>query len=245
MIRIAVCDDDQVFISEIMKPLLIKALTEVRLKSEIVYFSNGKALINDFCRKGFDIVILDIDMPVINGKELTKELRKIDSKFHLAFMSAYKEEAYGVIPYQVDAFIPKEFDFNKCLDCLSEFFKKYISSTHQTALFNIIIDGYNSAVKLYLDDIYYFGNLKGSIFLYTEKEKYLLRERSLKKIINTFENTGLVRACPSIIVNVNKVYEVFDSEIALINGIRLPISRRNKKVILTEMANNISTKVVV
>lgn len=245
MIRIAVCDDNRVFISEIMKPLLSKAINEVRLNSEIICYSNGKALIKDFCKKGFDIVILDIDMPIINGKELAKELRKIDSKFHLAFMSAYKEEAYQVIPYQVDAFIPKEYDMNKCLDCLKDFLQKYISSDQKVILFNIIEEGLNSIVRLYADDIYYFDNNKNMITLHTDSEKYILKERAFKQINSTFENKGFFKIYPSIIVNVDKIYEVFDSEVVLTNNVRLPISRRKRKEILTKIADIISAKVVI
>lgn len=245
MIRIAVCDDDQVFISEIMKPLLSKALNETKLKSEIIYFSNGKALIKDFYKKSFDIVILDIDMPIINGKELAKELRKIDSKFHLAFMSAYKEEAYQVIPYQVDAFIPKEYDLYKCLDCLIIFFQKFISSSRKAILFNIIADGFDSILRLYVDDIYYFDNNKNTITLHTENKKYILKERAFKQINNAFENEGFFKIYPSVVVNVAKIYEVFDNEIVLTNNVRLPISRRKRKEILTRIANVISAKVVI
>lgn len=245
MIRIAVCDDDQVFISEIMKPLLSRALNEVRLNSEIIYYSNGKALIKDFCKKGFDVVILDIDMPIMGGKELAKELRKIDSKFHLAFMSAYKEEAYQVIPYQVNAFIPKEYDLNKCLDCLKDFLQKYISSSQKAILFNIIKDGLNSIVRLYADDIYYFDNNKNMITLHTNSEKYILKERAFKQINIAFENKGFFKIYPSIIVNVDKIYEVFDGEVVLTNNVRLPISRRKRKEILTKIADVMSAKVVV
>ena len=245
MIRIAVCDDDRVFISEIMNPLLSRAINETKLKSEVIYFSNGKALIEDFCKKSFDIVILDIDMPIINGNELAKELRKIDSKFHLAFMSAYKEIAYQVIPYQVDAFIPKEYDLDKCLDCLTDFLQKFISSSRKAILFNIISDGSDSILRLYADDIYYFDNNKSMITLHTENEKYILRERALKKINSAFENEGFFKIYPSVIVNVGKIYEVFDNKIVLTNNVHLPISRRKRKEILTRIANAVSAKVVV
>lgn len=245
MIRIAVCDDDRVFISEIMNPLLSRALNATKLKSEIIYFSNGKALIEAFCKKSFDIAILDIDMPIINGKELAKELRKIDSKFHLAFMSAYKEKAYQVIPYQVDAFIPKEYDLNKCLDCLIDFLQKFISSSQEAILFNIISDGLDSIVRLYADDIYYFNNNKSMIALYTENEKYILKERTFKQINSAFESEGFFKIYPSVIVNIGKIYEVFDNEVVLTNNVHLPISRRKRKEILTRIANVISAKVVI
>ena len=245
MIRIAVCDDDQVFISEIMKPLLSKALNEVKLNSEIICYTSGKTLIKDFSKKGFDIVILDIDMPIINGKELAKELRIIDSKFHLAFMSAYKEEAYQIIQYQVDAFIPKEYDLNKCLDCLKLFLQKYILSSQKVILFNIIEEGLNSIVRLYADDIYYFYNNKNMITLHTDSKKYVLKERTFKQINNTFEDKGFFKIYPNIIVNINKIYEVFDCEVLLINNVRLPISRRKRKEILTRMADVMSANVVI
>ena len=95
MIKIAVCDDDKVFIEKTLKPLLFQAQNKARVNTDIEVFKDGKLLLDEFrCHQNFDIVILDIDMPSMNGKELAARLRELDKDLYIAFMSSYKEEVY-------------------------------------------------------------------------------------------------------------------------------------------------------
>lgn len=73
MIKIAVCDDDTVFISATLKYAVSNAIKATNLNPDVKYFTNGMTLLEKFQTEYFDIVILDIDMPEINGKELAKK----------------------------------------------------------------------------------------------------------------------------------------------------------------------------
>lgn len=86
MISIAVCDDDKIFIEKTLKPLLAHAQKIARVVIEIKLFTDGNRLLEEYKNsKSYDIVILDIDMPSINGKELASRLRKLDSDLYIAF----------------------------------------------------------------------------------------------------------------------------------------------------------------
>lgn len=97
MIRIAVCDDDELYITKTIKPLLMKAQKVVGIQIDVKFFTNGVRLLEEYNNhQYYDIVILDIDMPDINGKELAARLRELDKDLYIAFLSAYKEEVYDV-----------------------------------------------------------------------------------------------------------------------------------------------------
>ncbi|MBD5384063.1 MAG: response regulator, partial [Ruminococcaceae bacterium] len=142
MLRIAVCDDDPIYINSTLKPLFSEALKAAELPAEIHFFVDGVSLLGEFrAHNGYDIVFLDIDMPDVNGIALAEELRKLDARFYLAFLTAYPDEAINTIPYSVKAFIPKNYSRGNILSTLAKLFKDYSAAWEEHTVFEIIKDG--------------------------------------------------------------------------------------------------------
>ena len=245
MIRIAVCDDDEIFISKIMQPLLSRALKIAGIYAELDFFTNGDLLLTEFREhRNYSIVLLDIEMPSINGKELAKDLRELDKDFWLAFISSYKEEVYNVFELDIADFIPKDYDKNQCLEKLTALLKRYVSEKPKQKLFNVLDNGKRALINLSLDSILYIKMVRGKVVLHTSDEEFLLEERALKSLENELCSYGIFKICSSTLVNVGKVYEVLDNEVVLSNKVHLPVSRRRRKELLTQLSRVISTKVV-
>jgi CheY-like chemotaxis protein len=51
-------------------------------------FNNPMLALSDFKPNYYSLVILDINMPKMNGYELYKEIRKLDSKVKICFLTA-------------------------------------------------------------------------------------------------------------------------------------------------------------
>ena len=51
-------------------------------------FTNPLLVIENFRANVYDLLILDIKMPTVNGFELYKKIRKIDDKVRVCFMTA-------------------------------------------------------------------------------------------------------------------------------------------------------------
>lgn len=245
MIKIAICDDDEIYISKILKPLLSRALKTLEICAEPDYFTNGNLLLREFQdHHNYNIVLLDIDMPSINGKQLAQKLRELDKNFWLAFISSYKEEVFNVFSLNIADFIPKDYDNNTCFDKLTELFQRYKSEKNRQKLFNVSDRGKHAVVNISLDNVLYFKTEKGNTVLYTGEENVPLTDRSLKKLERDLSSFGFFKIYSNILVNVGKVYEVLDNEIILSDRSRLPISRRRRRDLLAELSKVISAKVV-
>lgn len=245
MIRIAVCDDDEIFICKIMKPLLSRALKNAGIYAEPDFFTDGNLLLTEFREhRNYSIVLLDIDMPSINGKELAKKLRELDKDFWLAFISSYKDEVYNVFDLNIVDFIPKDYNKNKCLEELTKLLKRYVSEKPKQKLFNILDNGKHAFIKISLDSILYIKMDKGKVVLHTFDEEFILEERALKSLENELGSFGFFKICSNTLVNVGKIYEVLDNKVVLNNKINLPVSRRRRKELLTRLSMAISAKVV-
>lgn len=236
MIKIAVCDDEMDMIEGQINTLLTSAMKESGIIADITYYRNGLLLLNEFEKHNvFDIVILDIDMPEINGKELARKLRAVDAEFTLAFFTAYDDEVFSSIPIGISAFIPKRYDDKSAVSALSELFIGFIAKKPQWNLIEVLIDGKTSAVRLQTGNIYYFEFHDRNITLRTYNERHTLIERTFENIVKEYQPKGFFKINRSCIVNVAKIYELIDDYIVMDNGDKLFVSRRKRKELFQEM----------
>lgn len=244
MIRIAFCDDDLIYINSTLKPLASRAIKCAEIQAEVCFFNDGNELLKDFKEhRDFDVVILDIDMPKLNGKALAEQLRELNGGFTLAFITAFSNEAISTIPYSIKAFIPKDVSGEKMLEALVKLFKDCSAQNPEYRVFEIIRDKSAELIRLSSDDIFYFQNRFEHIYLYTKNEQFLLPERSIKQLEQRYDLTGFCRIHTDLIVNIGKVYEIMKNDIVLTNGIKLPVSRRRRNDLISAFADLMTTKV--
>lgn len=113
-------------------------------------------LLNEFKNhNGYDIVILDIDIPDINGKDIAKYIRESNTNCCIAFLTAYFNEALNTIPYSIKAFIPKDYSGEKVLLELVKLFKDYSSNNRHYTIFEVVKSGEDGYIRLYDEDIFY------------------------------------------------------------------------------------------
>lgn len=111
-LRILVVDDE-----ELIRVLMGNFME--KLFGEVVSAVDGKDALKKFDELGpFDMVLTDIRMPRMNGRELIKELRRIDKNLFIAVMSGAPEEAEDDLQ-NCDVFVEKPVGFDKILDMLA------------------------------------------------------------------------------------------------------------------------------
>jgi DNA-binding response OmpR family regulator len=69
-------------------------------------FNNPLEAISNFKSDFYDLVVLDIKMPEMNGIDLCKEIRKIDSEIKVCFLTAF-DSRYGELKQCSECFIRK------------------------------------------------------------------------------------------------------------------------------------------
>lgn len=240
MIRIALCDDDAGYLNGNIKDLIFKISRSLDTQVEVRMFSDGNILLNQFVTGHYyDIVILDIDMPNINGKELAKKLRDIDSTFCLVFLTSYKMEIFNTVQYKFNAFIPKE---NAAADIESELNRvvsEYMTCKPESELFEILRNGILTNIKVTIQNILYFYFHNKQIILKTTTEELLLNERVFSVIVKKYRSKGFYEPYRNYLLNVGKVTEISDNYVLMCNGEKLPVSKRYKKGLIREFADYI------
>jgi len=244
MIKIAVCDDDEMFIYETLNHTILMAAKSAKIRPQIRCFIDGTLLLNSF-QDGeyYDIVILDIDMPKINGKELAAKLREIDMSFFLVFITSYPNELANTVPYRINAFIHKNGDVKNYGSELVRVFSEYQRIKPEHEMIEVNKDGESIYLTLPLNSIYWFKLSEKIIKMRTISEEYILSERVFSKIAESYAGKGFFEVHRNILVNLRKIRSVGESSVLLDDGEQLPLSRRKRKDLLEAMAGNIMLEV--
>ena len=96
--RIAVCDDEEKFRNQArdMVDKLAGSLDVV-----VDAYSDGNQLLAAFDKKPYDVLFLDIEMPVMDGITLAKKLRERSDSIYIVFLTGHVE--YALEGYEVNA----------------------------------------------------------------------------------------------------------------------------------------------
>jgi putative two-component system response regulator len=95
--KIFVVDDDR-FVLESVTTLLTEFGFSVRA------FSNGKEAVSQFVMEPVDLVLTDINMPIMDGLELLEKIRFLDKETPVVLMTAYADLDVAVKAIQKGAF---------------------------------------------------------------------------------------------------------------------------------------------
>ena len=97
--RIAIVEDEQACADTLQK-YLQQYGQEFSQELDVTQYENGAVFLWEF-RSQFDIILLDISMPVMDEMETARQIRKIDSDVVLLFVTSLSQ--YAIRGYEVNA----------------------------------------------------------------------------------------------------------------------------------------------
>lgn len=115
-IKIAIVDDHELF-----RKALISLLANYKSISIIQEASNGKELLKSLDSKKTNIVLLDIDMPEMNGIETYKVIRKKYPSIKVIILSMHQENSFmaDLIIKGVNGFVTKGSSINTLMETIN------------------------------------------------------------------------------------------------------------------------------
>lgn len=114
--KIVIADDHPVF-----RKGLIDIISDEDNLEIIAEADNGKQALEYIFQLKPDIAVLDINMPLMNGFEVVKELKKRQSKTKVIFLTMHKEEDIlnKALDYHAMGYILKECAVDDIIDCIN------------------------------------------------------------------------------------------------------------------------------
>lgn len=219
MLRIAICDDMPDFLNATKRQL--EQWKEKPENIVIELFHNGDSLLESHTTKPFDIILLDVIMPLFNGIETASEIRKFDASVKIVFLTSSRD--YAVDSYTVHAnnYLLKPVDPDKLFHCLNELCADILdkakcitvssaAAVHRVKLRNIeYMEARGKKVLLVLAD---GSTIESNNPFYYFQDKLLLED-------------GFFKCHRSYMINIYRIVTYTQKEIRMQSGCRIPIAR--------------------
>lgn len=215
--RIALCDDrpDQL---ENLRSMILAWNGE---SVSVFCYDNGDALLQAHRTTPFDIIFLDILMPLLNGMEAARELRQFDKTVRLVFLTASSDFAVEAFSVKASNYLLKPLDAGKLHACLDELAEDFHASARK-----ICIRGIHSLHQIPVTDIEYIESQNKRILFVLSSGKTILSGEPLytyeEKL--TLED-GFFKCSRSFIVNIHRIDTFTPKEIRTRSGARISIAR--------------------
>lgn len=212
--KIAICDDEEIFRLRICNLLDEYASLHKDITITMSAFSSA-----DDCLRavekfgGFDIYILDIVMPGMNGIELGTELRQYGADGDILYLSSSSD--YAIDSYKVDAsnYILKPIIKSDFLNAI----EKVVSTIQNTTKTNIIVKTKEATVRIPLSDILYAQLHRRTVLYYLANgdviESITIRVPFVDVLKEALANKQFVLCGTSLAFNLHNIVSVGTEEI--------------------------------
>jgi DNA-binding NtrC family response regulator len=113
--RVLLVDDEEEFVRALAKRLKARGLN-------VEFTGDGKSAVEKLKQSDFDVIVLDLAMPGIDGLETMKRLRKVDPDIQILLLSGHGSLKTGVEAMKEGAidFLEKPAEFKELLVKIQE-----------------------------------------------------------------------------------------------------------------------------
>lgn len=233
LLNVAVIDDE-ITVTNVLKNMLERYASEQEIVINITCFNDPTLFLNDY-KKQYDLVLLDIEMPQMNGMDVSKKLRSLDEEVSLFFITNMVQ--YAIKGYEVNAndFILKPVVYDDFVLKLNRIVKKVSLKNQKT----IGIKTNGSIRYLSLQTILYVELFYNHKLLYHTTEGDFEVRGTIKNIEPLFLSSHFLKCNNYCLVNPKYVLGVKDNMVKLGDGKgtanQVSISRSRKKEFLIEL----------
>lgn len=180
----------------------------------------------------YDIAILDIIMPEIQGPDLLKKLRNKNPKTKFIYVTGYDEVVEKAIhTHPFDLIKKGKISELKqaLLDCLEELEQECQS---------VIIQGDKGSIEIEIRKVIYFEKNHNEVIFHLENQGIKKLRVSTKRVIEQLEESPFTIFCKinrGLYINMDKYERIEGSMIKLESEEWFPIAQRKKKETIEEL----------
>lgn len=231
MIRVIIAEDDPQCYAQ-LEQFLNDYSRESGQTFHITHYSNGEDLVEHY-KPEFDLLLLDVDMPFIDGMTAAGHIRKVDPEVVIVFVTNLAQ--YAIQGYSVNAldYILKPlnyFSFSQRLTRILRHVRK-----REDSYITVAVKG--GALKLDVGDIHYIEWLGRQLMFHTRSGIYASSSATLQQMEDVLADKGFIRCNKGCLVNLAHVSGIRDG-CAVVHGEKLLISRARRTAFRDALADH-------
>ncbi|WP_283610342.1 LytR/AlgR family response regulator transcription factor [Faecalispora anaeroviscerum] len=225
MLHIAVCDDQPREL-EIINEHITEYLDTHTLEAEMKEFSHPDQLLTALKTESFHLYILDIVMPMVNGLELGKEIRRLDCEAQIIYATTEPQfalQAYAASPIN---YLIKPIDKRQLFDTLTLAISKADLAEEKT--FTVKTADSLRVIKLsdmdcceYRSHAVIFSLKNGE-----EVQSRTIREKFSEYTLPILKDRHFLQCHTSFVVNLRRVERFAKDSFTLCGGKTVPITAK-------------------
>ena len=220
-LKIYICDDNVDFAKNVEKAI-VSCIGKDRF-FEIDIFDSGEKLMSQFDKQPADVVLLDIDMPNMNGFEAASMLQKRKEDIFILFVTSHEDKVYQSYEYHPFWFIRKSHmeDFEVVIPKLLR--RIDVEDEKKKLTYNLKTP--NSIIEIDINTVMYIESCRNDIVIQdriTGQRKIRCKMSDAEKQLYPF---GIIRIQNGILVNCRYISKITSREVILTDGTHLNLSR--------------------
>lgn len=226
MFRIAIAEDDQACARQLQE-YLERYGRENGEELEVHWFPDGMELAEEY-RPVYDLLLLDIEMPHLDGMTAARKIRRADSEVLILFITNLAR--YAISGYEVEAlgFMLKPVSYF----ALSVKLKKALSYLNSRGKKSLMLPSEDGLKKVPVADIRYVEVLDHRLYFHTGEAVYTMRG-TLQELERELAGCQFARCNKGYLVNLRHIQLIKSDCVVVTGGDELLISRRKKEEFLT------------
>lgn len=227
MLRIAVVDDSVEFQKQI-KGFIARFSHDENSQFNVQCYQNGVDFLSEY-QCDFDIVIIDIMMPMMNGLEVVRKLREQDQNVLVMFITSTAD--FAIRGYEVSAvdYILKPLSYETDFKYKFERVVKKADVLQRPGRELVLKDDNGRLVKLALRDLIYVVKDRDDALFHTKQGVFRERTPIFKVRESLQDEAAFALVNSGCLVNMAFIDNIDGNLIELAGGDRLVLSRGKKK----------------
>ena len=224
MYHIAIVEDEAEFRDQLTE-YLNQYKEEHSLEFKISVFTDGAEILENY-QPVYDMVLLDIEMPKVNGMDAAKQIRTQDENVVLMFIT--NMAGYAIHGYEVGAldFVMKPLTYYTFSIKLTRALKR-AKQKEQKSILLPLADGVK---KLELNELFFIEGQSRMLYYHTAEGDYVVKG-TMQGAESSLEQYPFAKCNHWYLVNLMHVKEVRKNTV-VVGPFELEISRRNKTAFL-------------
>lgn len=223
----ALCDDDK-YITEEIKKLLLEYAKDNRITIDIDEFESGEELLNS--EKNYDIIVLDYQLGSTNGLTVAKELRKRNVLSSIIFLTSYPNFMIDAFEVNTFRFLLKPIDKSKFFKAIDDYIKIVDANYPITIIQNKELKKINSNEICYIEADGKYSNIHLS-------DKIMHCSKTLAGVTKLLPAYCFVKTHRAFVVNLHYIKSYSSDTVYLSNGESAFLSKNYQKLFQTSYMN--------